>query len=98
MISDQTSNDLFPPSIKIRLLAAYCDGHIEFDYREVFNFQLSYFGQSYGHQDWRYDEFRVTDNGHVVHEIEWCGAIDTGRWLIEAADVDYAWIPREASE
>ena len=48
--------------------------------------------ETYGHQDWRYDEFRVTDQGHVLHEIEWNGFLETGRWLIEASDVIHSWL------
>jgi hypothetical protein len=31
----------------------------------------------------------------VEHEIEWSGPSRTGLWLIEAADVDFRWIPIE---
>ena len=83
-----------PPSIKIRLLGAYGDGFIELEYAQVFHYALSYKGAAApGHQDWRYDEFRVIDAGHVIHEIEWCGATDTGNWLIEASDVSCTWVP-----
>jgi hypothetical protein len=92
-INDTASDENNPPSIKIRLLAAYRDGFIEFHYPRVFRYNLSYEGDSYGHMDWRYDEFRLSDNGHVLHEIEWCGAGDTGLWLIEASDVIHSWIP-----
>jgi len=86
-ISDSSSTEHVPPSITIRLRAAKHPGVIQFYYPHVFSYQLTYDGQNYGHQDWRYDEFRLADNGHLIHEIEWCGAIDTGRWLIEATDV-----------
>jgi len=39
---------------------------------------------------WRYDEFRLSENGHLLQEIEWA----TGsRWLIEANDVEFNWRP-----
>ena len=82
------------PSIKIRLREAYDDGVIELVYPQVFQFNLSYKGKL-GHQNWRYDEFRLADSGHVIHEIEWCGARETGNWLIEASDVIYTWLPKE---
>lgn len=46
--------------------------------------------------DWLYDEFRVAPGGFLVHEIEWQGfAPDEGsRWIIEAADIEFHWIPR----
>jgi hypothetical protein len=81
------------PWIRVRLLGAFGDGFIEFEYPEVYNFELSYKGGLYGHQDWRYDEFRVSETGRLIHEIEWRGAIETGHWLIESSDVTYQWIP-----
>lgn len=47
----------------------------------------------YGHRDWRYDEFRLSKHGGVEHEIERCGPTATGTWLIEAAAVEYRWLP-----
>jgi len=46
-----------------------------------------------GHGDGRYDEFRVTQGGRLIHEIEWAAVSETGRWLIEASDVAFKWIP-----
>ncbi len=71
----------------------YGDGIIELAYPKVFKFTLSYGGET-GHQDWRYDEFRLNDDGHVIHEIEWSGARDTGNWVIEASDVIYTWLSK----
>jgi hypothetical protein len=94
-IDDSASLDLVPPSITVRLKSAQEDGVIEFHYSEVFHYAFTYQGDFYGHQDWRYDEFRITDKNHLIHEIEWCGAIKTGKWLIEASDVCYTWIPKD---
>ena len=45
--------------------------------------------------DWRYDEFRLSPAGHVLHEIEWAGAPSVeARWLIEASDVQLTTYPR----
>jgi hypothetical protein len=82
------------PKITIRLLDARDQGFIEFEYPEVYAYNLSFTGGSSGHLDWRYDEFRITESGHVLHEIEWWGPIETGRWLIEASDVVYSWSPK----
>jgi hypothetical protein len=79
--------------LRVRLLGAYHDGHIEFVYPEVHAYELGMINLRQGHGDWRYDELRVGDNGRVVHEIEWATYGDTGRWLIEASDVLYTWIP-----
>lgn len=85
-------------SIKVRLLAAYHDGYIELDYLDVHSYELSSVRGWHGQVDWRYDEFRVNDTGHLEHEIEWIGGPAQGqgcRWLIVADDVHYRWVPRD---
>jgi hypothetical protein len=83
-------------SIRFRLLGAYHDGHIEFFYPLVFRYSLSGSPAERGLGDWRYDEFRISSDGHLVHEIEWAGSPgDVGsRWIIEASDVEFQWIPK----
>jgi hypothetical protein len=81
-------------SIYIRLLSAYHDGYIEFHYPIVFEYQLAADTLGQGHGDWRYDEFRVNDKGHVIHEIEWASYGATNTWLIVASDVHHRWVPR----
>jgi hypothetical protein len=81
-------------SIFIRLLGAYHDGHVEFHYPQVFRYDLQLNPATHGHRDWRYDEFRVTDDGHLLHEIEWWSHEGIGRWLIEASDVEFSWRPK----
>ena len=76
-------------SIRIKLSLAHGGRPAEFYYPEVFSYTLDGRFHAQGHCDWRYDEFRLTAPGRVVHEIEWCGAMDTGRWLIEASDVEF---------
>jgi hypothetical protein len=80
-------------TLSIRLLGAYHDGHIAFRYPRVFRYDLGVADGEHGHRDWRYDEFRLTDSGRVEHEIEWSGEQSTGRWLIEASDVEFTWFP-----
>ena len=84
--------------IRIRLLGAYDDGHIEFRYRDVARYRCELnpgrLNEGRGHRDWRYDEFRLSEDGRLVHEIEWWGRGPTGSWLIEAADVEFTWIPK----
>ena len=82
-------------SIRVRLLGAYHDGYIELNYPRVFSYELGARPQR-GHRDWRFDEFRLTGDGHVLHEIEWWGPQEAGRWLIEASDVHFTWIPNSA--
>lgn len=79
-------------SIRICLQAAYGEGHIEFFYSKVSRYTLSMGETSRGHGDWRYDEFRISDTGKLIHEIDWWGR-NMGKWLIEADDVKYSWHP-----
>ena len=83
--------------IHVRLLGAYHDGIIEFVYTGVTSYSLQMTHLARGHCDWRYDEFRISDEGELIHEIEWCGAADTGRWLIQAKDVTHSWHPFEST-
>jgi hypothetical protein len=75
----------------IELLGAYHDVRLCFDYPRVFRYQCSAVNVSRGHADWRFDEFRVSESGHLLHEIEWHSQGETARWLIEASDVTYRW-------
>lgn len=81
-------------SITVRLLGAYHDGHIELLYPRVFAYRLDAWKSELGHKDWRYDELRLSDRNALIHEIEWCGMHDTGRWLIEASDLEFRWLPK----
>lgn len=82
-------------ALHIRLLGAYRDFWLELLYPHVYSYTLSSPLTGAGHGDWRYDEFRVTDEGHLVHEIEWAGSgLAEGRWLIEASDVEFSWVAR----
>lgn len=83
-------------AIRVRLLGAWHDGWIELHYPRVY-------GCSFGQPDcvrglggWRYDEFRLSEAGHLIHEIEWSGfpGQAAAGWLIEASDVNYQWLPR----
>ena len=84
-------------TLRARLLGAYHDGYIELTYSHVFRYRLSLQDGAQGHRDWRYDEFRVSEEGHLVHEIQWASAGGTGEWVIEAVDVDFQWCPTQAS-
>jgi len=77
--------------LEIRLLGAYHDGHIVLRYPRVFTYRLDTWDGHDGHRDWRYDEFLLSEGGHVLHEIEWAGPRSTSRWLIEASDVEHSW-------
>lgn len=80
-------------AIRIRLLGAYHDGRIELYYPRVYSYRLELGDGEQGHCDWRFDEFRLNDEGHLLHEIEWAGLCETSRWMIEASDVEFTWHP-----
>ena len=90
-VSDGTPNKNRTLSLKVRLRAAYHDGYIELHYLRVIKYRLFLDDGTSGHRDWRYDELRLSDSGHLVHEIEWQGAASTGVWIIEASDVRFCW-------
>lgn len=101
LVSEIPSDDPEAPpaiQIRIRLMGPYRDGDIEFIYSGVVSYDVRMVNLARGHCDWRYDEFRLSDSGEVIHEIEWCGAVDTGRWLIQAQSVEHHWHPAAASE
>jgi hypothetical protein len=78
-------------TIKITLLNAYHSGEITFMYPEVYSYSLGASNVFQGHDDWRYDEFRVNEKGHLIHEIEWAGYGSASSWIIEANDVLYTY-------
>ncbi len=86
-------------TINIRLLAAYHDEYVEFFYPRVFKYTLLGSSSSGGIGDWLYDEFRLSPEGHVIHEIEWSGFPkgEDSRWIIEATDVEFRWVPQLSS-
>lgn len=85
-------------SISMKLLGSYHDGYIMLHYPLVYNYSLNFLSKNPGHRNWRFDEFRLSDEGHLIHEIEWCGIKDTARWVIEASDVIYTWVPTDLSQ
>lgn len=82
-------------SISIRLLGTYHDGFIELNYPKVFEYRLATGTLGRGHGDWRYDEFRLKEEGQLVHEIEWASYKGSHSWLIVASDVEHKWIAKE---
>ncbi|SRR6266496_425118 len=86
-------------NIRIRLLGAYHDGHVEFFYPQVIASVLENAACARGLGDWLCDEFRISPNGHLVHEIEWAGFPNArgSRWIIEASDVEFTWIQQPIS-
>lgn len=80
-------------SLTVRLLNAWRDHFLDFSYPNVVGYSLGLTTGGSGHRDWRYDEFRLAEDGNVVHEIEWAGPTSTGHWQIVASDVRLSVVP-----
>ncbi len=82
-------NEVRHLSLQLTLLNAYHDMWIEFRYPRVHSYSIQSSQSGGGHGDWLYDEFRLSEEGHLIHEIEWAGKTfsEGPRWLIEASDV-----------
>lgn len=91
--SSGTRQEIRIPSLTIRLLGAFHDGHIELHYPQVFGYRLAAHSLGQGHGDWRYDEFRLDEQGRLVHEIEWAAFGAENSWIIVASDVHHKWLP-----
>ncbi len=75
--------------IRIRLLGAYHDGHIELRYVNVHGYAADAAqGLIGGHGDWLVDEIAL-EEGRVVHSIEFVN----GMLRIACEDIAYAWLP-----
>lgn len=82
-------------SLRVRLLGAYHDQYLEFFYPVVYSYSMVNPTSAGGHADWLYDEFRLSEAGYLLHEIEWAGGPGIeARWLIEASDVQFSVYPR----
>lgn len=62
------------------------------DYLESVKHDLPIAAYNFASAVWQYDEIRLSESGHVVHEVEWSSG---SRWLIECADVTYEWTQLE---
>lgn len=86
-------NETRTAEMSIELLAPYHDGIIQLRYPRVFGYKFDSLALNRGHGDWLFDEFRLDEQGRLVHEIEW-QYLST--WIITASDVEYKWSPFEA--
>jgi hypothetical protein len=80
--------------IQLRLLGSYHDGHLELSYQDVQSYSLEAplmpagGDRPVGHGDWLVDEIRLSERGHVMHEIRFStGAL----WAIESLNVQCQW-------
>ena len=81
--------------IEIELHSAY-SGTIVLRYPLVYRYELRMAESSQGiHGDWRYDEFTLTDDGNLLHTIEWA---DGAVWVIEASDLEHRHILESTQE
>lgn len=69
------------------LLGAYHDGIIEIEYSGVHSYSIQRNSAIFG--DWQYDEVRLSDDGSVLHEVDF----DKGSLLIICQDLIYRWQP-----
>jgi hypothetical protein len=82
-------------NIDLRLLGAFHDGYIDLHYTNVADYHIAGGGSEGdhghdGHGDWYVDDFHVSSQGKVVHEILFSrGYI----WSIECDDVVHEWLP-----
>ena len=84
-------------ALRVRLLGAYHDLHLELFYPRVFSYSLNHPQVGEGHFDWRYHELRLSEKGTLIHEIEWAGRPGVeGRWLLEVSDVQFSSTTRNA--
>jgi hypothetical protein len=78
-------------ALKISLRSA-AGGTIFLSYPGVIRYQLEMPPETWpGHGDWRYDEFTLSDDGYLVHTIEWA---DGPTWVITAGNLLYKFIPQ----
>ncbi|MEL6449430.1 MAG: hypothetical protein AAFQ62_15965 [Pseudomonadota bacterium] len=84
-------------SVRVELLGAFHDMDLTLVYSGVSALWLDAVAIADGHHDWRYDEFRISDEGRLTHEIEWSYLASTARWRIEADDVEYFAEPRQCA-
>lgn len=82
--------------IEVRLLGPYHNGITTLKYLEVFSYTLGTPAvvvepaENSGHGDWLYDEVRLAEGGHVLHEVEFSRG---SRWKILCKDIQHIWEP-----
>lgn len=89
VISENQASKLV--DIKITLLGAYHDMELEFRYKGVSHYNLKGWDLKNGHNDWRYDEFRISESGKIIHEVEW--RPEDTEFIIEAEEIYFEFKP-----
>lgn len=81
--------------LRVRLLAAYHDGHVQFRHIDVRQYSLQTPSEyeappfNVGHGDFVVDEIRLSEAGLVEHEIEFSRG---SRFIIECSDIQFEFI------
>lgn len=84
-------------NLDLRLLGAYHDKILKFQYFNVINLDVGFAGlEKENVGDWLYDEFDVTEEGMISHEILWQEA--SRPWKIVAEKVVFTSINAELSD
>ena len=60
---------------------------IEIEYIDVLSYSIHRNAELLG--DWQYDEIRLSEDGNVLHEVEF----DKGSWSIVCRNLIYRWSP-----
>ena len=84
--------------LEVRLLGAYHDGFLTFQYRNVVAYRLEQpntraerpFRALVGHGDWLTDDIGLSPDGFATHEVLFR---HDGRWYIECEDLTCLWDP-----
>jgi hypothetical protein len=79
--------------IEVKLLGAFHDGYLHLFYERVHSYSFDGNKPEKGqvwHGDWLVDEVSISANGFVSHEILFSSH---ARWLIEAENIQYRWVP-----
>lgn len=77
-------------TIQVILLGAYHDGRIKITYEVVKGYNFNLPSGNVEHGDWLTDEIRLSEQNHLIHEIEFSSG---GNWLIECRNIKYEWMP-----
>lgn len=86
-IQESDSKENRVTDITLKLLGAYHDGHMFIKYSNVKSYQIG--SSTSKHTSIDRDEVRLSENGHVLHEIVWWQDFV---WLIECKDITYTWV------
>ena len=86
---DGDRDEIRSSELRVLLFGAYHDRTLQLHYRNVSSIQMDSSDLSSGHGRWRYDEFRVSETGALIHEIERMNYKTTCRWIIEAEDIEF---------